>query len=95
MIKIKKIVEKTSDILADIRDVLIHCKAYEKILPAKNVQAREIISILKNKISNLNNEAEDLLNFFNVNDQNNPLTGREIQILGMVSEGMFNKEIAY
>ena len=93
--KQKKIVEKTLSVIAEIEDVLVHCNTYETILPAENIQAREIISVLKNKICNLGSEANDLLNFIDVKDQENPLTQREKQILEMVSEGMYNKEIAY
>jgi len=93
--KQKKIVEKTLSVIAEIEDLLVHCNAYETILPADNIQAREIISVLKDKILNLGSDAGDLLNFIDVKDQENPFTQREIQILEMVSEGMFNKEIAY
>ena len=93
--KQQEIVQKTASIKIEVQDLLIHCNAYESILPAENTQAREIISVLKGKISNLYDQTDDLLDFMDTPGKSSPLTKRETQILQMVSTGMYNKEIAY
>ncbi len=71
-------------------------RAYERALPADNYPARAAVATLGELARQAFNEAQDLASALEAPPSiHHPFSPREYQVLGLVAQGLTNREIAY
>jgi DNA-binding NarL/FixJ family response regulator len=83
--------------LQNFLDLLVEqAEAYTRALPANNYPARAAVSALNRLAQQARNEARSLAEALELPKPAAHLfSGREFEVLSLVSEGLTNKEIAY
>jgi DNA-binding NarL/FixJ family response regulator len=83
--------------VVDTLELLVaQVRAYERALPPDNFPARAAISTLGELARQALNDARDLQSFLDSPvTMDHPLSPREVEVLGLASLGLTNKEIAY
>ncbi len=85
------------DGLIDALELLVaQARAYERALPPDNYPARAAVAALGELARQALNEAQDLAAVLQPPEPvRHPFSPREHQVLGLVAQGLTNKEIAY
>ncbi len=75
----------------EIKKLRDQCDAYLVVLPPDNREALAVVDQLKGQLNRLLDKFEVIQN----QDNKNPLSPREHQVLSLISKGHPNKEIAF
>jgi len=79
------------DLEIEIQKLRDQCNAYLVVLSPDNREAIAIVDHFKTELNKILSKFEVSKNL----DTSNPLSPREMQVLGLISKGHPNKEIAY
>lgn len=75
--------------------LIAQARAYERALPVNNYPARAAVATLGELAQQALNEAQNLAESEEMQEKSHPFSPREAEVLGLTSEGLTNKEIAY